>query len=58
MPNQDGTGPQGIGPSTGRGCGPCQTTAKPCPKNTPGRRRFWNRSEQTTNNQQKSSEIN
>jgi len=24
MPNRDGTGPQGKGPLTGRGLGPCQ----------------------------------
>lgn len=23
MPNRDGTGPQGLGPCTGRGLGPC-----------------------------------
>jgi len=25
MPNRDGTGPDGAGPRTGRGLGPCRT---------------------------------
>jgi len=25
MPNRDGTGPNGAGPRTGRGLGPCRT---------------------------------
>lgn len=31
MPRFDGTGPMGMGPMTGRGCGPCSH----------GRGRFW-----------------
>ena len=29
MPNRDGTGPEGKGPRTGRGMGPCDTEQKP-----------------------------
>ncbi len=28
MPNRDGTGPNGQGPLTGRGAGPCETERK------------------------------
>jgi len=41
MPNRDGTGPEGQGPRTGRGLGPCEPkeTPKPRPRRGLGRRR-------------------
>ena len=38
MPNQDGTGPEGQGPKTGRQCGKCES-ANPMGRGR-GRRRF------------------
>lgn len=39
MPNQDGTGPDGEGPLTGRQRGKCKG-AKPCPQPGMGRRQM------------------
>ena len=40
MPSQDGKGPEGKGPKTGRQCGKCEN-ANPC-NNGMDRRRFRN----------------
>lgn len=39
MPRRDGTGPEGEGPQTGRGLGPCN----PEDYGGPRPRRFWKR---------------
>jgi hypothetical protein len=35
MPRQDGTGPNGAGPKTGRGLGPCKVPSTPKPTSPP-----------------------
>ena len=37
MPARDGTGPQGQGPMTGRGAGPCNTGSRPISRTPHGR---------------------
>jgi len=34
MPKRDGTGPDGKGPKTGRGKGPCKPSGKSTPRST------------------------
>lgn len=40
MPNFDGTGPQGIGPNTGRGQGPCAAQNRGFGRGCPAQGRF------------------
>ena len=37
MPRKDGTGPDGKGPKTGRGDGPCKPSSKPTTRRRPRR---------------------
>lgn len=37
MPRKDGTGPEGKGPKTGRGLGPCNKDSKELPARPNGR---------------------
>ena len=37
MPRRDGTGPDGKGPKTGRGAGPCKPGSKSTPRRKPRR---------------------
>jgi hypothetical protein len=48
MPNQDGTGPQGQGPKTGRGFGLCQGAARIAGWGNGFCRRFFSATRSTT----------
>jgi len=48
MPRRDGTGPEGNGPGTGRGVGPCKVKKNPTTKYPIQRRQQLNRQQKSS----------